>query len=292
MFPGIVHPRTQVKSLMNKMYQSNWRILVICIASMDVLRSFLSATEALGDLKVDNAQNNLQLASTSGTIYCLVRHRALRRPECTSQKPCLHPHLRVSRIPLRNPRHRGRRRLDCCLLYICVQECVALTTAGQRDSKSLFRTDPWPAPALSSDEALTHCLDAWSAELISQVVDAFVFYLLPSAVYCAVAYIYFCQTLDVAHSASLTARGSAIRLEARGEAAPYNPLRSPQNTRVQPKRRTTVLPRSYQTAAGVAVAPVASLSPGPPSFSVARIADPSIYQVFRLSAGSEDDTFI
>lgn len=143
------------------------------------------------------------------------------------------------------------------------------------------------------------CLDIWASESVSQVVSAAVFYLLPSLFYCLVAYVYYCQTGDSGHPASLTAqRGSAIRLEARGGYNPL-PLLPPADARpAAAKRRTTVSPRSYHQTAGVAVAPVASggsggggssLSPGPPSFSV---ADPRAYQSFRLSAGPEDDAFI
>ncbi|KAJ7481447.1 hypothetical protein FB451DRAFT_128938 [Mycena latifolia] len=306
MFPGIVQPRLHVKSLITGIYQTNWRMLVLCLTLMNGLRLFLSATEAMDDLKVDIVQNNAQLASVSrilamlyiiscgielfGALSAFLRRRAFIRA---------YAYLAFLSAILVTGAGVVSTAAYFTLADELMQECVALATAGQLGSKSLFRGVPWPTTTLTPDDAVTQCLDAWSSESVSQVVSTAVFYLLPSTFSCSLAYVYYCQTVDLAHPASLTARGSAIRLEARGSGAAYNLLRSagaPQNANTpsaQVKRRTTVSPRSYQNGvAPVAVTSGSSLSPGPPSFSVTGIGGAGAYHAFRLSAGREDDTFI
>ncbi|KAJ7764593.1 hypothetical protein DFH07DRAFT_1016400 [Mycena maculata] len=302
MFPG-VRPRMQVKSLFTGVYLSNWRMLVLCLATINTLRFFLSAMD---DLEVDIAQNNLALAGVSrtlATIYTVACGIELLGAlgALLQRRAIIRAYAYLAFLSAAFITGAGVVTTAAYFTFAdeLLQECVALATEGQLGSKSLFRGDPWPSDPLSSEDAQTQCLDVWSSESVSQVVSAAIFYFLPSVFYCVVAYVYYCQTTDATHPASLTGRGSAIRLEARGGGAPYNALPdmvpdAAASVRPEPaKRRATVSPRSYQT--GVAVAPVAvtsgsSLSPGPPSFSVA--ADPRAYQGFRLFAGPEDDTFI
>ncbi|KAJ6590930.1 hypothetical protein DFH09DRAFT_1138125 [Mycena vulgaris] len=278
MFPGIVRPRLQVKSLLTAVYQSNWRLFVIFLTLMNGLRFFLS--DALDDLKVDIAQNNPQLASVSRTlaiIYTISCGIELfgSMSAFLQRRAFIRSYAYLAFLSATLVTGAGIVSTAAYFTFAdeLMRECVALATAGQLGSKSLFRGDPWPTTALSSDDAQTQCLDVWSAESVSQVVSAAVFFLLPAAFSCFMAYVYYAQTADAAHPASLTSRNTAIRLEA------YAPLHSGEATArpVPAKRRTTVSPRSGS-----------SLSPGPPSFSVAA----SAYQGFRLSAGPEDDKFI
>ncbi|KAJ6588259.1 hypothetical protein B0H19DRAFT_1247948 [Mycena capillaripes] len=171
-----------------------------------------------------------------------------------------------------------------------MKECVALAAVGRLSSKSTFKGASWPTTALSSEDAQIQCLAVWSAESVSQVVSFALFYILPSAVYYIVAYVYYRQITDPTHPANLASQGSAIRLEARGSGAALRDSFSAVPARRPAKRRPTVSPRSYQAAVAVAPLAVTSLSPGPPSFSIAGMRDAGVYH--GLSAGSEDDAFI
>ncbi|KAJ6588264.1 hypothetical protein B0H19DRAFT_1247954 [Mycena capillaripes] len=166
------------------------------------------------------------------------------------------------------------------------KECVALAAAGWLGSKSTFVHPPFLSrfltTALSEDAQIL-----WSAESVSQVVSSALFYILPSAVYCVVAYVYHRQTADPTHPANLASQGSAIRLEARGGGAALRDAFSGVPARRPAKRWPTVSPPSYQAAVAVALLAVTSLSPGPPSFSVAGMKDADTYH--KLSAGSEDN---
>ncbi|KAJ7857049.1 hypothetical protein B0H13DRAFT_1160429 [Mycena leptocephala] len=315
MFPGlIVRPRMQMQSLITGAYQSNWRMLVLCLTTVNALRFYLSATGAIADLNVDIAQNNPQLASVSRTlviIYTLtcgielfgafsafIQRRALIR---------IYAYLAFLSAALVIGAGVVTTAAYFTFADELIKECVALATAGQLGTKSIFRGDPWPTIPLSSEDAQIKCLTVWSSESVSQVIYSAVLYLLPSAFYWFVAYVYYRQTTDPTHPANLASRGSAIRLEARGSGhgAAYNPLQEVFSDEMPPrngldarrpgpaKRRLTVSPRSYQAAVGVAPLAVtsgSSLSPGPPSFSVAGLAGAGAYN--RLSAGSEDDRFI
>ncbi|KAJ7201061.1 hypothetical protein GGX14DRAFT_658900 [Mycena pura] len=319
-FPGLAgHQRMQIDSLLSAVYQRNWRVLALCLATINTLRFYFSAVRlwawsflvtAVEDLRVDLSQNNFELASVSrtlATIYTvacaielfgafsiLIRRRAFIRT---------YAYLAFLSAALVTGAGVVTTTAYFAFSDELLRECVVLASAGQLDTKSFFRGDAWPTTPLSVEDAKTQCLDVWGAESVSTVVSTALFYLLPAAVCFAVAYVYHCQTADAAHVANigLTARGreSASATALRLEAIPYAPLPGSDvdtlksTARPKPQRRTTVSPRSYQT--GVAVAPVAiaggsSLSPGPPSFSI-RAGD-SGYQGLRLSAGAEDDTFI
>ncbi|KAJ7672525.1 hypothetical protein DFH06DRAFT_1363519 [Mycena polygramma] len=302
MFPGAVRPRIQMQSLLTGVYQSNWRLLVLSLTTINALRFFLAVNEAMADLDVDIAQNSPQLARVSRTLVIIytstcgielfgafsayLQRRTLIRT---------YAYLAVLSAVLLAGAGIVITAAYFTFADDLINECVALATAGQLASKSTFRSDPWPKLALPPSDAQIQCLDVWSAESPSQVAAFALSYLLPSAAFCGIAYVYYRQAADPTHPANLAARGSAIRLEARGSGAPYEALRdgdgdAPASGRR--KRRPTVSPRSYQAALGVAPLAVtsgSSLSPGPPSFS---IAGADAYHGFRLSAGSEDGAFI
>ncbi|KAJ7130331.1 hypothetical protein C8R44DRAFT_872143 [Mycena epipterygia] len=294
MFPGIARPRMQFSSLITAVYQGNWRMLVICLASVNALRYYLSASGAMDDLKVDLAQNNPELAGVSrmlATLYTLScgielfgafsaflqRHTLIRT----------YAYLAFLSAAIVTSAGVVTTAAYFTFADALVGECVALVTAGELASKTTFTSPSWAATALSSDDAQTRCLEAWSSDAGTQVVSVALYYLLPAAACALVAHVYYVQTKDPA------VRASAIRLEEYAP-LPADDAHHAESTTTRPaqvKRRTTVSPRSYHTA--VAVAPVdSSLSPGPPSFSVAGIGDARAYQAFRLSAGSEDGAFI
>ncbi|KAJ7151371.1 hypothetical protein C8R43DRAFT_487148 [Mycena crocata] len=313
MFPGIVRPRLQVKSLLTGVYQSNWRMLLICVTTINALRFFVSATGAMDDRQIDIAQNNRALANVSKTlaiIYTITCGIEMLGAFSvfTQRRTLIRAYAYLAFLSAALVTGAG---FITTIAYFAfaddlVRECIALATTGQLGSKSLFRGDPWPTAALSADEAQIQCLETWSSESTSQVIYAALFYFLPSVLFCFLAYIYYYQTSDPAHPANFAARGSAMRLEARGSGAPYVPLQdegcSDTNNNARPvpvKRRATISPRSYHSQTAQGVAPVSvtsgsSLSPGPPSFSVGGIGDARSYHGFRLSAGPEDetDTFI
>ncbi|KAJ6613611.1 hypothetical protein B0H10DRAFT_218547 [Mycena sp. CBHHK59/15] len=328
MFPGMVRPRMQAMSLITGVYQTNWRILVMCITTINSLRFFLSAVcsslylspvsliygvqmGAMDDLQVDLAQNNSALASISRTLaamYTLACGIELfgALSVFTQRQTLLRIYAYLAFISAMLVTGVGVVTTAAWFTFAddLVRECVSLAMAGQLSSKSIFRGDQWPTTALSSDDSQTQCLDIWASESVSQVLSAALFYLLPSALFCLIAYIYYRQTTDPTHPTNFKGRGSAIRLEARGSGAPYDPLQGVYSDEVvgnansRPsvaKRRTTVSPRSYKTA--VAVVPVAvtsgsSLSPGPPSFSIGGAVGSDVYNGLHLSAGSEDDRFL
>ncbi|KAJ7084065.1 hypothetical protein B0H15DRAFT_849960 [Mycena belliarum] len=166
MLPGVVRPRLHVKSLILRLYQCNWRRLVICLSLMNGLRFFLSyATEALDDLRVDIAQHNSQLASVSrilamlyiascgielfGAASAFLENRAFI--------------LTYAYLAFLSAIFSAGAGVVSTAAYFTfadevMRECVALATAGQLGSKSLFRDDPWSNIASSSDEALTRAL--------------------------------------------------------------------------------------------------------------------------------------
>ncbi|KAJ6464164.1 hypothetical protein C8R47DRAFT_74029 [Mycena vitilis] len=300
MFPGAVRPRMQMQSFISGVYQSNWRLLVLSLTTINALRFFLAVNEALADLDVDIAQNSPQLARVSRTLVIVytvacgielfgafsayLQRRTLIRT---------YAYLAVLSAVLLAGAGIVITAAYFTFAEELIEECVALATAGQLAFRSTFRSDPWPKKVLSTSDAQIQCLDVWSTESPSQVAAFALSYLLPSAFFSGVAYVYYRQAANPTHPVNLAARGSAIRLEARGSGAPYEALRdgdAPASERR--KRRPTVSPPSYQAALGVAPLAVtsgSSLSPGPPSFSV---AGGDTYHGFRLSAGSEDDRFI
>ncbi|KAJ7178091.1 hypothetical protein C8R46DRAFT_1075789, partial [Mycena filopes] len=305
MFPGAGQPRLQVvNSLISGVYQSSWRILVLCLATINALRFYLCATEALADLRIDLAQHNPQLARISkalatiytvacgievlGALSAFLQHRALIRA---------YSYLAFVSAALITTAGVSITVAYFTYADALMQECVALATAGNLTSKSLFRGPPWPNTPLSSSEAQTQCLALYSSESPAQILSIALYYFLPSLLLASIAYIYHRQTTDPAHPAHLGAgsstRRSAIRLEARGSGAGYGRVPTTDNNAevtARPglgKRRATVSPRSYGARAALAVT---SLSPGPPSFSVAGASlAAGDYHGFYLSDVDEDE---
>ncbi|KAJ7507138.1 hypothetical protein B0H11DRAFT_192491 [Mycena galericulata] len=173
MFPGMV------KSLLTGAYQSNWRMLVLCLATINALRLFFSASGAIDDLKVDLAQNNPALAGVSrtlATIYTIACGIELfgAAGAFLQRRVLIRAYAYLAFLSAALITGAGVVTTAAYFTFAdeLLRECVALATAGQLGSKSLFRGDPWPSTALSSSDAQTQCLDVWASESVSQVVSA------------------------------------------------------------------------------------------------------------------------
>ncbi|KIY42966.1 hypothetical protein FISHEDRAFT_63003 [Fistulina hepatica ATCC 64428] len=183
-----------------------------------------------------------------------------------------------------------------------VRECIALTSDKASATKALFKDKPWPVTAshVPADAITQKCLDAWSAESWTQVISAFMFFLLPSALYLLIAYTYYCQMTDPEHPDNLCVYRpvpSAIRLEDAASAARASARRVPTSSRMRraPEARSHVHAVKYLhgasrldsnsgrqglgARAGHAPTPqfvlgtsstVSYTSPGPPSYSVSH----------------------
>jgi len=202
------------KPLFVKIYEVNWRPVVITLTVINTLRFALFASNSFHDAGVDLDEHAPDLALISFTlsvIYilaCLLEAFGL----FTSllPRPCL-VRLYVFFSGVSLILVSGARIMSTigyfALADEVVAECVSLASTGRMDNRSLFRSDAWhkkynvPIPV---GEAQFQCLATWRSESVSEIVSVILFTVVPSTICFLVAYTWGCQVRDPLHCAYLS----------------------------------------------------------------------------------------
>ncbi|PPQ67846.1 hypothetical protein CVT24_003151 [Panaeolus cyanescens] len=85
-----------------------------------------------------------------------------------------------------------------------VWQCVSLARKGRIGEKSTFRSRMWPGPnAVKRIGARKHCVYSWVYQSWSEIASVFLFALIPAVISYIMVYIYYRQTINPKHPASL-----------------------------------------------------------------------------------------
>jgi hypothetical protein len=216
----------QIAVFAAKVYQANWRYLVIGVAAINALRFLISALTAfhdvhITDIKTRHAPKLTQISLALGALYLVTAvlqfygaiSAALQRLTLIR----VYVHLAFLSALLITVAGFITGVEYFLLAEDIISQCVELSVSGSWVSKSIFRGKLRHGQVPSPKVAQEQCLNAWSSGSISQVIAIFIFFLIPSIAFFLLAYTYYRQSTDPAHSANLLfkdARSDAIRLEA------------------------------------------------------------------------------
>lgn len=202
------------KPLFVKIYELNWRPVVIALTMINTLRYALFASNSFHDAGLDLNEHAPDLALISFALSimyilaCLLEAFGL----FTSllPRPCLvHCYVYFAG-------------LSCALVSIArimlavgyfaladevVAECVSLASTGRMDDRSLFRSEAWHKQynrPISVGEAQFQCLATWHSESVSEVVSVVLFTIVPCTICFLVAWTWGRQVRDPLHRAYLT----------------------------------------------------------------------------------------
>jgi hypothetical protein len=198
-----------------RVYELNWRPVVIAITTINALRFALLASNSFQDQLVDLEEDVPHLAHISltlGVLYfaaCLMEafglFSSLLPRSCLVRFYVLFAFLSLVVVTAA--------RTTAAVGYFVfaddvVRECVALASTGTMDSRSMFRSDAWhksynvPIP---TGEAQYQCLATWHAESASEILSVIFFTLVPSTISFIVAWTWGRQARDPTHTAYLGA---------------------------------------------------------------------------------------
>lgn len=201
------------KPFLVRLYELNWRPIVIALTTINALRFALLASNAFHDEAVDLQEhfpNLARISFTLGVMYiltCLMESFGLF--SSLFPGPCLVRFYTLfsflSLVVVTSAR------TIAAVGYFAfaddiVAECVSLASTGRMDSRSLFRSDAWhrrynvPMPV---GEAQSQCLSTWNSESASEILSVIFFSFVPSMISFLVAWTWNRQVRDPNHVAYL-----------------------------------------------------------------------------------------
>jgi len=213
------------KSFFKKLYRANWRKVVIAVAIFNIIRFFLSASNAFQDAIVDHADHHDGLAQMSLIIcllYILVASIETFGIVClwTSRLTLVRTYTYLAFASALSATVAGI--MNAVIFFgfshEIINECASLATQGRLHLRSTFQGHPWPIKRLGAKKAYNLCVAAWRHESSFQVVSIFVCTLLPTAICLFFVYTYYRQVTDPNHKACLLSvvphtGGGGIQLE-------------------------------------------------------------------------------
>lgn len=242
-------------SFFSQVYETNWRKLVIVVASINLIRYFFSALLIALSFKeletIDDALHSRKRTAIFATVGLM--------------------YIGTGLIELFGIVSTAMRRLRLIRIYVhmafgsvlavtvtgilvafayfefaedVVKQCVSIASTGKIVVKLLYRRTPDKHPITSAQDAQMQCFNAWSSESSTQILYVFVFYFLPSACTCLLMYIYYRQCTDPYHPATLCSQMAASGRHPYTRVPPVagyvSPFFSPLNVNVVgPHQRTT-----------------------------------------------------
>ncbi|KAJ3722736.1 hypothetical protein DFJ43DRAFT_1158365 [Lentinula guzmanii] len=204
-------------SFFAQVYETDWRKLMIIVASINLIRYLFSALLIGFSFKeleqIDDALHSRKrtaIFATVGLMYVsagLVEIFGIRR-------------LRLIRIYVHLAFGSALAVTGTGVLVAfayfefaedVVKQCVSIANTGKIVVKLLYQrnTDKLSDPSFSSEEAQRQCFNAWSSESSSQILYVFTFYFLPSAFTCLLVYTYYRQCTDPYHPATMCSQMAA-----------------------------------------------------------------------------------
>jgi len=201
------------KSLFTRIYETNWRALVLALSTINALRFALQANNSFHDVDVDHDQHLLNLAHVSFTLSvmytwaCVIEvygvFSSLFPRQCLIRAYTVLSFLSILLVTAA-----GMINTIAYFMFAddLVKECVALASAGKMDMRSLFRSEAWrtnyanPVPA---GIAQTQCLTTFHSESATQILSVILFSLVPSTVCFLIVWTWGRQVRDSGHVAYL-----------------------------------------------------------------------------------------
>ncbi|KAF5373444.1 hypothetical protein D9615_009504 [Tricholomella constricta] len=212
--PGLV---TQCSIFASRIYQANWRNLVIAVAAVNALRFLVAALTAFHDICTNPFPRLAQFSLALGALHLLTALIQIfgALSAALQRLPLIRAHVHLAFVAVLLIATTGfLSGLQYFLLAEdIIAECVALSVSGSWVSKSIFVRSYPPSPVHrgklrpgqtpSTKLAQEQCLTAWSRGSLSQLAAVPLFSLLPALTFFLLAYAYYRQASDPAHAASL-----------------------------------------------------------------------------------------
>ncbi|KAJ3764489.1 hypothetical protein EV360DRAFT_65491 [Lentinula raphanica] len=203
-------------SFFAQVYETDWKKLIIIVASINLIRYLFSAFLIAFSFKeleqIDDAYHSRKrtaIFATVGMMYVstsIVEVFGIRR-------------LRLIRIYVHLAFGSALAVTGTGVLVAfayfefaedVVKQCVSIADTGKIVVKLLYRdTDKLSVPSFGPEEIQRKCFNAWSSEASSQILYVFAFYFLPSAFTCLLVYTYYRQCTDPYHPATMCSQMAA-----------------------------------------------------------------------------------
>ncbi|KAF5351465.1 hypothetical protein D9757_012056 [Collybiopsis confluens] len=204
-------------SFFAQVYETDWRKLIIIVASINLIRYFFAAllvAFSFNDWKqLDDALHSrkrtamftavgLMYAGATLTEVFGIIGIALRRLRIIR----IYVHLAFASALIVT----GNGILVAFAYFEfaedVVNQCIAIASSGKIVVKLLYQrnmSESHHRALFTAEDAQMQCYNAWASESSSQILYVFAFYFLPSAFVCFLVYTYYRQCIDPYHPATL-----------------------------------------------------------------------------------------
>ncbi|KAJ3999035.1 hypothetical protein F5050DRAFT_1805371 [Lentinula boryana] len=209
-------------SFFAQVYETDWRKLMIIVASINLIRYLFSALLIGFSFKeleqIDDALHSRKRTAIFATVGLMYVSAGL--VEIFGIVSTMMRRLRLIRIYVHLAFGSALAVTGTGVLVAfayfefaedVVKQCVSIANTGKIVVKLLYQrnTDKLSNPSFSSEEAQRQCFNAWSSESSSQILYVFTFYFLPSAFTCLLVYTYYRQCTDPYHPATMCSQMAA-----------------------------------------------------------------------------------
>ncbi|KAJ3783494.1 hypothetical protein GGU10DRAFT_360627 [Lentinula aff. detonsa] len=209
-------------SFFAQVYETDWRKLMIIVASINLIRYLFSALLIGFSFKeleqIDDALHSRKRTAIFATVGLMYVSAGL--VEIFGIVSTMMRRLRLIRIYVHLAFGSALAVTGTGVLVAfayfefaedVVKQCVSIANTGKIVVKLLYQrnTDKLSDPSFSSEEAQRQCFNAWSSESSSQILYVFTFYFLPSAFTCLLVYTYYRQCTDPYHPATMCSQMAA-----------------------------------------------------------------------------------
>ncbi|KIK68392.1 hypothetical protein GYMLUDRAFT_256126 [Collybiopsis luxurians FD-317 M1] len=207
-------------SFFAQVYETDWRKLIIIVASINLIRYFFSALlvafsfsewEQLDELL--HSRKRTAMFATVGLMYA-----GASLTEVFGIVSLVLRRLRLIRIYVHLAFASALVVTGTGILVAfayfefaedVVNQCISIANTGKIVVKLLYQRNLPKGPnhaIFTADDAQMQCYNAWASESSSQILYVFAFYFLPSAFVCLLVYTYYRQCIDPYHPATLCAQ--------------------------------------------------------------------------------------
>ncbi|KAJ3982954.1 hypothetical protein F5890DRAFT_1526466 [Lentinula detonsa] len=209
-------------SFFAQVYETDWRKLMIIVASINLIRYLFSALLIGFSFKeleqIDDALHSRKRTAIFATVGLMYVSAGL--VEIFGIVSTMMRRLRLIRIYVHLAFGSALAVTGTGVLVAfayfefaedVVKQCVSIANTGKIVVKLLYQrnSDKLSDPSFSSEEAQRQCFNAWSSESSSQILYVFTFYFLPSAFTCLLVYTYYRQCTDPYHPATMCSQMAA-----------------------------------------------------------------------------------
>ncbi|GAV99588.1 hypothetical protein LENED_001054 [Lentinula edodes] len=209
-------------SFFAQVYETDWRKLIVIVASINLIRYFFSAlliAFSFNELEqVDNALHSRKRTAIFATVGLMYVSTGL--VEIFGIVSTVMRRLRLIRIYVHLAFGSALAVTITGVLVAfayfefaedVVNQCVSIANKGKIVVKLLYQrnADTLVNPAFSPEDAQRQCFNAWSSESSSQILYVFTFYFLPSAFTSLLVYTYYRQCTDPYHPATMCSQMAA-----------------------------------------------------------------------------------